>query len=80
MRAELTGELRKPITGRLATGSGTSAWTKLGFYQCTCWRSHAATWVSLMTPSAHGRRGIAPGNIATFNTHTEALEPMGGAV
>jgi len=26
------------------------------------------------------RRGIAPKNIATFNTHTEALEPMAGAL
>ena len=38
-----------------------------------------AIWVSLMTPSAQRRRGIAPKNIATFNTHTEALEPMAGA-
>ena len=30
-------------------------------------------------PSAQRRRGIAPKNIATFNTHTEALEPMAGA-
>ena len=27
-------------------------------------------------PSAQRRRGIAPKNIATFNIHTEALEPM----
>ena len=33
-----------------------------------------------MTPSAQRRRGIAPKNIATFNTHTEALEPMAGAL
>ena len=31
-------------------------------------------------PSAQRRRGIAPKNIATFNTHTEALEPMAGAL
>ena len=30
-------------------------------------------------PSAQRRRGMAPKNIATFNTHTEALEPMAGA-
>ena len=30
-------------------------------------------------PSAR-RRGIAPKNIATFNTHTEAPEPMAGAL
>ena len=30
-------------------------------------------------PSAQRHRGIAPKNIATFNTHTEALEPMAGA-
>jgi hypothetical protein len=30
-------------------------------------------------PSAQRRRGIAPKNIATFNSHTEALEPMAGA-
>ena len=30
-------------------------------------------------PSAQRRRGIAPKNIATFNTHAEALEPMAGA-
>ena len=30
--------------------------------------------------SARRRRGIAPKNIATFNTHTEALEPMAGAL
>jgi hypothetical protein len=30
-------------------------------------------------PSAQRRRGIAPKNIATFNTHSEALEPMAGA-
>jgi hypothetical protein len=31
-------------------------------------------------PSAQRRRGIAPKNIATFNSHTEALEPMAGAL
>ena len=31
-------------------------------------------------PSAQRRRGIAPKNIATFNTHTEALQPMAGAL
>ena len=31
-------------------------------------------------PSAQRRRGIAPKNIATFNAHTEALEPMAGAL
>ena len=31
-------------------------------------------------PSAQRRRGIAPKNIATFNTHTEAREPMAGAL
>jgi SAM domain (Sterile alpha motif) len=31
-------------------------------------------------PSAQCRRGIAPKNIATFNTHTEAPEPMVGAL
>ena len=31
-------------------------------------------------PSAQRRRGIAPKNIATFNTYTEALEPMAGAL
>jgi two-component system NtrC family sensor kinase len=31
-------------------------------------------------PSAQRRRGIAPKNIATFNTHTQALEPMAGAL
>ena len=31
-------------------------------------------------PSAQRRRGIAPKNIATFNTHSEALEPMAGAL
>jgi hypothetical protein len=30
-------------------------------------------------PSAQRRRGIAPKNIATFNTHTEAVQPMVGA-
>jgi hypothetical protein len=30
-------------------------------------------------PSAQRRRGIAPKNIATFNTHAQALEPMAGA-
>ena len=30
-------------------------------------------------PSAQRRRGIAPKNIATFNTHTQALEPVAGA-
>jgi len=30
-------------------------------------------------PSAQRRRGIAPKNIATFNTHTHALEPVAGA-
>jgi hypothetical protein len=31
-------------------------------------------------PSAQRRRGIAPKNIATFNTQPEALEPMAGAL
>src|ERR1700730_9071923 len=31
-------------------------------------------------PSAQRRRGIAPKNIATFNTHSEAPEPMAGAL
>jgi hypothetical protein len=30
-------------------------------------------------PSAQRSQGIAPKNIAPFNTHTEALEPMAGA-
>jgi hypothetical protein len=33
-----------------------------------------------MTLSATRRGGIALKNIATFNTHTEALEPMAGAL
>ena len=39
--------------------------------------SRAATWVSLMTPQPRRRLRL---NIATFNTHTEALEPMAGAL
>ena len=31
-------------------------------------------------PSAQRRRGIAPKNVTPFNTHTEALEPMAGAL
>jgi hypothetical protein len=48
--------LPKPITApcgslaHLATRSGTSAGTQLRFFQCTRWRSRAATWVSPMTP------------------------------
>ena len=33
-----------------------------------------------MTPQRDAAGGIAPKNIATFNTHTEALEPMAGAL
>ena len=56
VRAELTSELRKPITApcgsltHLATRSGTSAGTHPSSPRCTRWRSRAATWVSLMTP------------------------------
>ena len=52
----LTSGLPKPITApcgsltHLAARSGTSAGTQLRFFQCTRWRSRAATWVSLMTP------------------------------
>ena len=54
----LTSSLPKPITApcgsltQLAARSGTSAGTQLRFFQCTRWRSRAATWVSLMTPQA----------------------------
>jgi len=53
-----TSSLRKPITApcgsltQLAARSGTSAGTQLRFFQCTRWRSRAATWVSLMILSA----------------------------
>src|SRR4249919_2367868 len=33
-----------------------------------------------MTPQRNAARSIAPKNVATFNTHTEALEPMAGAL
>ena len=50
---KLTSGLPKPITApcgsltQLAARLGTSAGTQLRFFQCTRWRSRAATWVSL---------------------------------
>ena len=82
----LTNELRKPITApcgsltHLATRSGTSAGTQLRFFQCTRWRSKRGNLGFPDDPSAQRRRGIAPKNIATFNSHTEAREPMAGAL
>jgi hypothetical protein len=42
VRQRLTGELRRPITAPCG-----------GLTQCARWRSRAATWASLMTPSAY---------------------------
>ena len=81
----LTSSLTKPITApcgsltQLAARSGTSAGTQLRFFQCTRWRSKRGNLGFPDDPPAQRRRGIAPKNIATFNTHTEALEPMAGA-
>ena len=81
----LTSELRRPITApcgsltQLAARLGTSAGTQLRFFQCTRWRSKRGNLGFPDDPQAC-RRGIAPKNIATFNTHTEALEPMAGAL
>ena len=84
VRQGLTGGLRKPITApcgsltHLATRSGTSAGTYPRFYQCSA--GAAARHLGFPDdPSAQRRRGIAPKNIATFNTHTEAVQPMVGA-
>ena len=86
MRQRLTSGLPKPITapcGSLTHLVPTQA-PLPGHIpsspRCTRWRSHAATWVSLMTPQRNAARSIAPKNVATFNTHTEALEPMAGAL
>ena len=82
----LTSGLPKPITApygsltQLAAPSATSAGTQLRFFQCTRWRSKRGNLGFPDDPSARRRRGIAPENIATFNTHTEALEPMAGAL
>jgi hypothetical protein len=78
----LTSGLPKPTTApcgsltQLAARLGTSAGTQLRFFQCTRWRSKRGNLGFPDDPQAC-RRGIAPKNIATFNTRTEALEPHG---
>jgi hypothetical protein len=80
----LTSGLRKPIMvpcgilTQVATRLGTSAGAQLRFFQCTRWRSKRGNLGFPDDPQAC-RRGIAPKNIATFNSHTEAREPMAGA-
>ena len=80
----LTGELRKPIT---APRGSLTHWLlaqaplpghKPRFYQV---HPLAQPRGNLGFPDDHSaqRRREAPKNITTFNTHTEALEPMAGA-
>ena len=82
----LTSGLPKPITApcgsltQLAARSGTSAGTQLRFFQMHPLAQPRGNLGLPDDPSAQRRRGIAPKNIATFNTHSEALEPMAAAL
>ena len=60
-----------------STRSGTSAGDILGSPRGTRWPSRAGDLGFPNDPSAQRHRGIAPKNIATFDTHTEAPEPHG---